>query len=243
MARTQLLGAGTMTIAAALLAAAPPAVPSDVATWFEQDAARTILTTTQEMVVADDTDRPAAYATVEVGTPRQVHRWAAGLLTGDTSSEPIEPVEEWVAPFDGDGSPGGVVTAWREDGAPTLAVFDDDAELAGALTDLPAAARYVPLLELGVHFAVLDEQVHTLVARPPGSAHTAAGEVHALAELRQALPGWLTAAGQASDPTPSPGSRPWLLPSALGTAVAAVVVLGMLVRRAWRRSPTSPEDT
>lgn len=240
---TRILGAGAMTIAAALLVSVPPTVPSDVATWFEQDAATTILTTAQEMVVVDETDRPTAYAAVEVGEPRQVHLWAAGLLTGHADGEPVEPVEEWVAPFDGDGTPGGVVTAWRQDGTPTLAVFDDDAELAAALTELPSAARYVPLLELGVHFAVLGEQVHTLVARPPGNEYTAPGEVYSLDELRRELPGWLAAAGDASDVTAPVAARPWLLPSVIGAAVVAALVLGMLLHRAWRRRAPGSRDT
>lgn len=225
--------------AAAVLAAAPsplgaaaPEVPQDVADWFTQEAAPTIMATIEGMVVVDDDERPRAYATVEVGSARQVHRWSDGLVAGDDDASPLTPIEEWVAPFEGDGRPAGVVTAWREDGEATLAQFDDNSGLSRALMELAPEASYVVEPRLHAHFALVGRKVLVLDAPAP----TESGDSVALESFAESLPVWLAEAGAASAVEPEPQPRPWIAATVVVAAAGAVVVVGLLIARAWRRT-------
>ncbi len=211
------------------------AVPADVTAWFTDEAADVVRTTLRDTVVVDPALEPRRYSTVMVGEPRALHAWSEEFRSGAALQPALDPLEEWVAPYFGDGEPGGAVVAWREEGVVTLAVLDDNARLAAALTELPPRGQVVTEPMLGAHFGLLDDTVLTLsrgrVAELPAELPLDRFQAVLVGTLDELVP-----AGE-----PEPRSRPWLPVTAALTAAAAAVAGALALRRAWRR--TAPRDT
>ncbi len=213
-----------LLLAATALGTALPSgsdeVPDDVAAWFVNEAVGTVT----------ELELPEEYTTVAVGDPRPEHLWSSDFLAGKATDEPLAPLEQWVAPYSGDGVPAGTVAAWREDGVVTFASADENALLGAALTELAPDAVLVEEPMLGAHFAVVDETVTTLVPGFFEGPSTAP-----LSSFQPVLADQVAEHIAAAVPEPQPDR--WWSPvvwAALGLALVGAV--GLVVRAAWRRS-------
>lgn len=223
------IGVGAATV---LLAVAPSVaqVPPDIAAWFEHEAAPTLIAAARDAVVIDEEFRPPRYEEVTIGRPRPMHTWDPEPLAGDPT--PFSALDQWGAPYTGDGQPAGTVVAWYDDGVAAFASADDDVALATALAALPDDAAWVVEPMLGAHFAVVGDEVHTLrMGRQTGDV-----PVLTLSELREALVAWRAEAARGGVPAPAdvPASR-WL-PLGLAVLAAGVLAGAVAVRRAARRA-------
>ncbi|WP_299273314.1 hypothetical protein [uncultured Georgenia sp.] len=209
---------------AATLAGVPlgtAAVPDDVAAWFADTAAGEVT----------GVEWPVDVEHVTVGAPRPQHRWSTEFLAGEATDTPVTPLEQWVAPYAGDGVPAGTVVAWREEDAVTLAYVDDHAELGKALTDLAPDAVLVEEPMLGAYFSLVDDEVTTLIPgfyQGPSSAP--------LSTFRPVLAEQLDELVAAAVPEPAPTARWWVPVVWTGLALALLTALAMAGRALWRRS-------
>jgi len=230
MARPALLTLGPLLAGVLLgLLATPgadtPPVPDDVAAWFAAHGG-TAATTAAEGLDVEAAGRAA------VGGAFPLHLWSESVRAGEPEPDPVVPREEWVAAYSRDGTAAGTLVAWRVDGEVALASVDDHAELAAALTPLPAGSLVVEEPLLGAFFAIRDEEVTTLVPgffEGPRTAPLAAFSESLAAQLE----GLVGGGGE-----PEQEGRGWLLVAA---AVGAGVVAagGVWVARPWRRAAGS----
>lgn len=135
-----------------------PTLPDEVADWFT--------TAAPEAVEAAGLGEGAD---IDVGRPRQVTTWSEAFIAGEVGVDPVENLDEWVAPVlelpaeDDEPSPLAVARASDTD-APELVQVDPDAELAGALADLAPGVTVVLDDAVGGWFALADGEVWPITA-------------------------------------------------------------------------------
>ena len=133
-----------------------PALREDVADWFSAEALEAV--EDAEVVDGDEFD---------VGRPRRVTTWSAEFISGDTRAEPVERLDEWVAPVteppEEDGDPVPVAVVRAADPVELLEV-EPDPELAGALAGLAPGATVVRDPAVAGWFALADGEVWPITA-------------------------------------------------------------------------------
>lgn len=202
----------------AVVGAAAPTVPDDVAAWFADHASSTAAT-----VGADLTDE--AEGPVTVGGAFPLHLWSEPVRTGEPTTDPVVAREEWVAAYTRDGAPAGTLVAWRDDDEVSFASIDDHTELAAALATLPAGSPVVEEPMLGAFFTIRDDEVTTLVPGFYEGSRTAP-----LAAFSQTLAAQLERmVGGAAEPQ----ERGRWLPVAGAVGAALVAACGVWLARRW----------
>lgn len=107
--------------------------------------------------------------TTKTGTIERVHVWSDALRNGDDTERYVELVNEWVVPISIAEEPVGLATIWINPTsvAPELASFTRDAELATALSEVPAGSSLVHDVESAAWFALAEDGILTPLV--PGS--------------------------------------------------------------------------
>ena len=158
-----------LALTPAALARAEGSVPSEVAAYVADGSLVAQLNDVYGVNAAgegidfDDTTKP--------GTIERVHVWSDELRAGVETDHPVDLLNEWVVPVTIADAPVGLATIWINPATvlPELASFDDDADLATALSAVPDGASLVHDIESAAWLALADDGTLTpLVAGSTG---------------------------------------------------------------------------
>ncbi|UNX54320.1 hypothetical protein MF406_15565 [Georgenia sp. TF02-10] len=131
-----------------------PGVPEQVAAWFRDGALAAASAATTDLGQERDSLR--------LGLVRPVHTWSAAFLGGGNPEPATVAVDRWAAPLLTDGGARAVVLAQLDGGQAGLEEVLTDADLAGALADLPADVPFVHDDPLDGWFSVAEGEVRPL---------------------------------------------------------------------------------
>jgi hypothetical protein len=152
-----------MTLTATLPAyAGDDEAPADVQAAYSSEALDYLRAADDSEVTVDQTGVPDFSSAAAFGTPHQVNLWSPELIAGKSFSEPISPLEEWLAPILGQGGePLGTYRVWRptSDSKAELAGYNDDIELARALLQIDDKSDLVSDPAIEAWYAVSDGSV------------------------------------------------------------------------------------
>ena len=193
-----------------------PALREDVADWFSAEALEAV--EDAEVVDGDEFD---------VGRPRRVTTWSAEFISGDTRAEPVERLDEWVAPVteppEEDGDPVPVAVVRAADPLELLEV-EPDPELAGALAGLAPGATVVRDPAVAGWFALADGEVWPITAE----ARTVLQGSLAVDVFQSFLSERMGVATATPEPVAEDAEEESLTPLA-----AIIVILGLGAGAAW----------
>jgi hypothetical protein len=178
--------------------------------------------------------------TTTVGQLNRVFTFTPDFIAGDATDIAVERANEWSAPILIDEKPVGLATIWINPAtvAPELADFEPTAELATALTDVPAEVFVVHDPARDAWFTLVDTALTTLSAGSSGADADVS-----LSEYQDVLTDAAEAAAQAEQPVNTGAILSITIIAAAALAVIIVLLIPLIRGRSRRAEAAADEPS